>query len=363
MGMPSSVAAVHGSILADARADYHRHAARADWHDLRVTIDDEASASLRFYVPNPFTDRHNLRAGEAARREGEAGAELFYQQTERTIYELKREIAAGERTLAVLLEREKNLDEWVAHVKRQQDARVATQADVLALELQRLRLRSTIGQTRFASQSARRTLASLATDTLHTDTNLNVSAESWEPLIPAALELIGHMSNTWVSHSPELVAARHACDKAESLLAAARAAYVPWISHVQAGFAPARDGIRNEDEWSARVAVNIPVFAWIDSSKVKMAMAELDAANFREAAVRQRLRDEFAAALAEYRELTAMINDYRAAYDATPAPTPETVPDPETRFKLADARLAAYEHLIGLELRRVLVYGRMIHRR
>ena len=64
----------HAAILADARAEYFRYKSRTDLQDLRLSLDytsrnpddDRYSANLRFYIPNPFVDKHLLRTGEAA---------------------------------------------------------------------------------------------------------------------------------------------------------------------------------------------------------------------------------------------------------------------------------------------------------
>jgi len=348
------VVPLHSALLADARADYYRHYARTDWQDLRLAVSDDNSASLRFYVPNPFTDRHHLRAADAARREGEAAAAFFLQQNERAAYELAQEIIYEVNIAPILVERQQITAEWIALVKERQEARAATHADLIALELQDLRLRTSMRQSVLAYENGNRILHTLSGGRPFHD--FRISHEK----VRAHLDEQRLVNNAY-KKSPELAAARAASDRAHASLMAARATQIPWFDYVQAGWSQADSNSRDEDEWSARVAVNIPVFAWMDSGKIKAAAAELDAANWRETAVKQRIRDEIANNHAELRELLAAFEEYRSLLDAIPVPTAENVPDPETRFKLADARLAAAEHLLKLELKCALVYVKLIY--
>jgi len=358
----------HAAILADARAEYFRYKSRTGPQDPRLTFDytnrdfDRYSGNLRFYIPNPFVDKHVLRTGEAAQREIAATADALKHEIAQAVYALVQEILSDTRTLSVLAARERVLTDWAAHLKERQAARVATQADVLALDLQRLRLKAAIQQKHLATQTARRTLHVL-TRIPAGQLTLDPQPTDWQALQATLADEQQLVEDTFAC-SAELAAARAAHDKARAMLDTAKARQLPWFAHIQAGFGTRDDdstSSRNDaDEWRLRLAVNIPLFTWMSTEK-KMAAAAMEAAAFREDSIRQRIRNEITAALTDLRETLDLQGDYQAALAAIPEPTRETTPDAETFFKLSDTRLSATEYALQNEYRCALIYGQLLN--
>jgi len=359
----------YAAILVEARAEYFRYKEKTDLRDLRLilnsgiresdTTDYRYGADLRFDFPNPFVDKHVIRTGEAAQRETEAGAYAQQHRVARVIYELVQEVLSAERALQVLDAREQVLSEWAAHLKARHDAHVATQADVQALDLQRIRLKAAIQQKRLTAQAARRSLL-VMTHIPDDALTLDPQTPDW----PAVLDTLA--DEQWLLAtarfcSPELAANRAALDKARAMLDTAKARQIPWFLYAQAGYG-ARDADTSDrafDDWRLRIAINLPVFAWMSSEK-KAAAAAIEAAILRREGIHQRIQDELKGHLADLRETLGILNDYRAALDAIPEPTRETLPDAETFYKLADARLSATEYALATELHLLLIYGRLL---
>ncbi|MCL1921231.1 MAG: TolC family protein [Kiritimatiellaeota bacterium] len=358
----------HAAILADARAEYFRYKSRTDLQDPRLALDytnrdtDRYSGNLRFYIPNPFVNEHTLRTGDAARRETEAQADTLKRGIALAIYALVQETLCEERALALLAARENVLADWAAHVKERQDARVATQADALALDLQRLRLKAAIQQKRLAAQTARRSLHVL-TQIPDGLLALNPAPPNW----PAVLNTLAdeqHLIEAACARSADLAAARAAHDKARATLDTAKARQIPWLAYAQAGYGARDSGTSSPsgdtNEWNLRLAFDIPVFAWMSAEK-KMAAAAMQAATLREQGIRQRIRSETTGHLADLRQTVALLDDYRAALATVPEPVRDAMPDAETYHRLTDARLSAAEHALQTELRCALIYGHILN--
>ena len=353
----------HAAILAEAHAEYLRYKSKTDLQDPRLTLDytdrdaddDRYGGAIRLYTPNPFVNRHLLRTGEAARRETEAGAEMLKREIALTVYELVQEVLSEERMLAVLRERERVLSDWAAHMKTRLDAHVATQADVLSIDLQRLRLKASIQQRRLAAQTARRSLQAL-TQIPGGQLTLDPTPPDWQAVLDT-FEDERALVETAFSCSAELAAAQAAYEKARATLDTAKARQIPWFSFVQAGYTT-RDS-SDANDLRLRLALNIPLFAWMNS-ETKMATAQMDAATLRAEGIRQRVRSELAGRLADLRETIELWGDYRAALDSLPEPVREAIPDAETFYKLSDTRLSASEYLHQTELRCALIYGQLL---
>jgi len=356
----------HAAILADARAEYFRYKSRTDLQDPRLSLDytsrdpgtDRYNGNLRFYIPNPFVDKHVLRTGDAAQRGIAAGADVLEREIAQVIYALVQEALSEERMEAVLYRRERVLSHWADHLKLRQDARVATRADVLALDLQRLRLKAAIQQKHLAMQAALRSLhvlTQIPDGLLHLDQR----TPDW-PIVLDTLADEQRLIEDAFARSPELAVARAAYDKARASLDTAKARQIPWFEYVQTGYGARDTSGPDTDEWRLRLAINIPVFAWMSSEK-KVATAAMEAALLREEGIRQRIRNEITTCLADLRETLDLRNDYHAAFNAIPEPNNETTPDVETYYKLSDARLSAYEYTHQIEYRCILIYGQLLN--
>jgi outer membrane protein TolC len=351
--------------LAEARAIYFRYKSRTDLQDLRLTLDyylrdsdaDRYGAALRFFIPNPFVDKHVLRTGEAAQREREASAEALKREITLMVYGLAQEIVSEERALSVLHAREQVLTDWAAHLKARQDARVATSADVLSLDLQRLRLKAAIQQKRLAAQAARRSLHVL-TQIPDGLLKLDPTPPDWQAVLATFADK-PKLIETALARSAELAVAQAAYDRARATLDTAKARQIPWFAYVQAGYRTSDSG-SSSDELRTRLAINLPVFEWMSSEK-KMAEAEMEAAVLRAEGIRQRILNETLGHLDNLHETFDLLNDYRTTLDAIPEPTRDASPDAETFYRLSDARLSATEYAIQTELHCALIYGQLLN--
>ena len=361
------------AILEEAIAEYYRYKARTDIEDLRLTFDyalrdsigenrSRFGSDLRFYIPNPFVNRHEIRAGVSAWREIKAGADELKYKVALTVYELVQEILSSEKTIEILNSREQVLSEWAEHLNARQIARLATQADLMSLELQKIRLKSSINQAQFACQSAIRSLQILV-QIDEDDLKLNISPVDWQ----AVLELLSDeekLIEDAFSRSWELAAANASYEKARAMLSIARARQIPWIEHIQAGYDQRSSllltNMQPSNEFTVQLMVNLPLFAWMSSEK-KRASAQMQAAALRGMGIRERIRNTISGNIKDLRETIDLRNEYISLLDSVPLPVRENSSDAETYFKLMDTRLSAAESVIKTELNCAFIYGQIVN--
>ena len=369
----------YAAILADARAEYFRYKSRTDLKDPNFSLEysflaydrsrNQYDMQVSLSVPNPFVNRQIIKTGEAARRETETGAEELKNEIAAIIYELTHEILIGERELSVLLLREQVLSGWADYLKMRYDARMATQADLREIEMQRLRLKAAVRQAQFTADTARRSLQALVRIP-HEQLVLNPLPSDWKAVV-AQLEDNETFIETIFSRSAELAGANAAYEKACAMLGTARAKQIPWLDSVYLSYAPGftedinysyggtTTSRRNTSKWTAGVNMSLPVFAWFSSEK-KMAHAEIEAASLRISAIRERIRNDISGIIADLRGALIFLGDYQSTLDSIAEPTRETIPDPESYFKLMDARLSASEYALKIELQCAHFYGHLL---
>ena len=389
----------YAALLAEARAEYFRYKAKTDLEDLRISFDydyrdsssnertwdnfgmwrtqrssslrNQYGADLRFYVPNPFVNRHLLRAGKAAQRETEAEADVLKREIAFLVYELFQEVLVEEQTLTVLRAREQIQTDWKAHLKAQHAAHVAIQADVLALDLQRLRLKAAIQESRLAAQAARRSLQVL-TRIPDGQLKLDTTPPDWPAVLVSLADEPALFSSAF-ERSAEMALAQAAYEKARAVLDSVKASQIPWFDYIEAGYATrGSDGssVRSDgqfsssqgdaEEWRAGLGINLPVFAWMSSEK-KRAIAEMEAAALRHESTSRRIHTEITGYLVDLRETLEILTDYRATLAEIPEPARGATPDGETFYKLSDARLAAAEHAVKTEWNCAIIYGQLLN--
>ena len=370
----------YAAILAEARAEYFRYKSRTDLKDPQFSFEysfitddrkhDQYELGIRFPIPNPFVNRQIIRTGEAARRETETGTEALKNETASMIYELVQEILIGERELSVLLLREQVLSDRAEYLQMRYNARMATQADMRELDIQRLRLKAAIQQAQLSKHTARRSLQALV-QIPDEQMVLNPFPSDWEALL-AILEDGKTLIGDAFSRSGELAGANAAYEKACAMLDTARARQIPWFDSVYLSYTPNTtesmdSGYSGEliaskkksIKWALGVNVHLPVFAWFSSEK-KMADAEIEAASLRITGISQRIRDEITGIITDLSDALNSLADYQSTLDSIPEPTRETTPDAESYYKLLDARLSASGYALEIELKCAYIYGKLL---
>jgi outer membrane protein TolC len=369
----------YAAILAEARAEYFRYKSRTDLKDLQLSLGssyvsgdrrpNQYDIGIRFSIPNPFVNRQVIRTGEAARRETEIGTEALKNEITWMIYELIQEILIGERELSILLLREQVLSDWGEYLKMRHDARMATQADIRAFDIQRLRLKAAVQQAQFTIHTARRSLQVLV-KIPDEQLVLNPFPSDWEVVL-AALEDDKMLIEDAFSRSAELARANAAYEKACAVLDTARARQIPWFDSVYFSYSPSFTESTDysysgelipsrakSDKWTVGVNMSLPVFAWFSSEK-KMAIAEIEAVSLRITGIRQRIHNDMTEIITDLRDTLYFLRDYQSTFDSIPEPTRETIPDSESYYKLIDARLSASEYALKIELQCAHIYGQL----
>jgi len=389
----------YAATLASARAEYYRYKARTDWRDPEITgrysdrssdtfqhernlLGDTSSQfgdgsrfeygpSFNVYISNPFENRYIVRAGRAAQREKEADASLLQNELSSVVYELFIQAVYETKSIALLRERVTFLHSWKKHLNERRQANVATQADLLAVELQLMRLQAKLAQKMITVQSAQRSLSVLANIPTNHPVALEASFPNWHATA-ARLAANTRLFDVACANSPDLAAARAAYEKARAEGNAARARQIPWFTSAQAGYswlnndtsALRSDGRQttsgnDSDEWEVRLSMTVPLFAWM-SSEIKEADANMLAAQLKETAVRQRIQQELTGYVADLQSVTEQKTTYQRQFEQLSPPTESSTPDIETFYKLSDAYRAAEEEFFMLDMQCAVLYGQIM---
>ena len=389
----------YAATLASARAEYYRYKARTDWRDPEITgrysdrssdtfqhernvLGDTSSQfgdgsrseygpSFNVSISNPFENRYILRAGRAAQREKEADAAILQNEVSRVIYEFFVQAVYETKAIALLRERETLLLSWKKHLNEQRLANVATQSDLLTLELKLMRLQATLAQKMITVQSALRSLSVLANLPSDHPIALEASFPNWRTTAER-LAANTRLFDVACANSPDLVNAHAAYEKARAEGNAARARQIPWFTSAQAGYswlnndttsqrADGRQttGGTDSDEWEVRLSMTVPVFAWM-SSEIKEADANMLAAQLKETAVRQRIQHELTGYVADLKSVTEQKTTYQLQFEKLAPPTEGSAPDMETFYTLSDAYRAAEEEFFMLDMQCAILYGQIM---
>jgi len=358
------------AIMAEARAEYYRYKSRTDLEDLSLSAgysyipevpSNEYSAELRFSIPNPFVNKHVIRAGEASRRQIETNAEMLKNEIASRIYELIQEIVIGERELSVLLSREQYMSDWYDVLKARFDVRMATQAEISGFDIQSMKLKAAVRQKRFETEAARRSLQILV-PIPGEKILLNPVPTDWKALL-ALLEDEQALIENACSRSAELAGAIAEYEKASAILGIANAKQIPWFNSVDLAYS--RDLIQSgtsdtvNNNWSLQLRINLPVFAWFSSEK-KMAAAEMEAAAFQITGIRTRIQSKITKIVPNLRETIQFLIDYQSAYDAMPEINSEIYPNIEAYYRMLDSRLSAFEFALNLEMDCAQLYSKLL---
>ena len=370
----------YAARIAKANVEYLRYKSKTDLGEPRFSFGysfvadenrrDQFGLGLRFPIPNPFVNKQILRTGEAAQREAENDAEVLRNKFASMIYEMVQEILIGEQELSILLLREQVLADWENYLQVRYDARMATQTDMRDFEIRRIRLKSTIQQSRLKVQAARRALQSLV-QIPDEQMVLNPSLSDWDAVLAELKDEQTLIGNAF-SRSPELAAAIAACEKADASLDAVKAKQIPWFRSVYVTYSPSFTenwgynyaGIWTSSQkavykWTFGLNINLPVFTWFGAEK-KMAEADAELASIQAAGIRERIRNDVSGIMGDLRETLEFLTDYRSVFDSMPEPARETIPDAESWFKLLDDRLSASEYTLKMELQCAYIYAELL---
>ena len=371
----------HNALLAKARAEYFRYKSRTDPNEPQFSVeysylsDDRRNGDydfgFRLPIPNPFLNRHIVRTGEAAQREAETESEAFRHELASIIYEFVQGALIGERELSILRLREQVLSERTTYMETRYNVRMATQADMRELDIQRLRLKADIQRAQYAAQAARRGLQILV-QIPDEQLVLKPTSTDWEAQL-AALENDQALIDEACSRSAELSGAIAAYEKACATLDTARARQIPWFNSIYVTYSPSSTNdtyvssttgqivtsTRRLHHWTLGVSVNLPVFAWFSAEK-KQANAEIETASLQIAGIRQRVRKEVTWMIGDLRDTLKFLIEFQSIYDSIPEPTREAIPDLESYYKILDTRLSASEHVIKMEEQYASIYRNLL---
>lgn len=366
------------AMLSDARAEYYRQKSKNDPNDLQLSFESSYfssnfdnnpfNAGIQVPFPNPFIGSNVNKAGIAAQRELEANAETFKNQITSTVYKYVQQILIGEKTLSVLRLRDQVNSDRADNLQKRYDSRVATQADMLQFDIQRLRLRSDILQAQSSVQTARRDLA-LLVQIPDEQLVLNTVSVDWDA-VQAALAN-DQFIETAVTNSAELAASWAAYEKACALLDTAKAKQIPWFRHFSLTYSPAFSRSvdtsvspplyihKRSDNFTMGLNVNLPVFAWFSAEK-QAAIIGVETASQGITGTDQRIRGSITDIVTNLQGFLQILSDYRAVYDTVPEPSRDNIIDLDSYYKLTDDRLSASQYALGLELQCANLYGNLL---
>ena len=356
----------YAAIMAKARAEFLRYKSKTDLEDLRLSLEWSDfsklafGAEISFTIPNPFLNKHVIRTGEASMRKIEISAEMSKNETTALIYLLFQEIMIGEKELSILLARERLLSDWTGILKLRYDARLATQAEMNDNAFQNLKLKTAIRQSRASINAAQRSLQMLV-PIPNEEIVLSPVPTDWENILAALEDEQAFIENA-LSRSPELAGAIAAYEKASASLSLARAKQIPWFDSVDLSYSQTNDYIDYSllsNKWALTLNINLPVFAWFSSEK-KMAAAEIEAAAHEITEIRMRIQKDITGIIAGLRETLQFLIEYKSIYDSLPEINRETIPNPESYYKILDSRLSASEHVLEIEMQCAHLYSQLL---
>lgn len=347
------------ALLQDARAEYFRVRAKADWQNPQLLLNANMPQSrplqhseeekqyglrMRFYIPNPFINEDVLSVATASRRTLEAEARIKRSEAALVVYQLCSELQMAQALLDIHRRRSEYFALLGQYLRERFDNRLISEADVQSNQIQMMRQEMTVERLKQSIQTTRRTLSILAR--IPADTIL---------LPPLSRELAMAASGVAqrkqvVAMSAEYRAAVEASKKTAADYKVARDGNIPWFEYVDTGYS-FRDS-QDEGQWQLRVAFVLPVFS---GSMEKSAHAAHEAAMLREADVEKQLK-------ARYGNLQLELSDAWAAVDRLPkipVPVKDKALDLERYYKMCDDCLALEEQQLELLYRPLIVCGEL----
>ena len=348
------------ALLHDARAEYFRVRAKADWQNPQLLLnanmpqsrplehseeDRQYGLRMRFYIPNPFINEHIQSVATASRRTLEAEARIERSEAALVVYQLCSELQMALALLDIHQRRSEHFKLLERYLRERFDNRLISEVVVQGNQIQMMRHEMTVERLKQSIQTARRTLSILAR--IPADTIC---------LPPLSRELAMRASGIAqkrqvIAMSAEYRAAVEASKTTSAAYKVAKAGNIPWFEYVDTGYS-FRD-MQDEGQWQMRVAFLLPVFS---SSLEKSAHAAQTAAILREADVSKQLK-------VRYDTLQLELRDAWAAVDRLPK-IPVLVKDDaidlEQYFKMRDGCFALEEQQLELLYRPLVVCGELL---
>lgn len=347
------------ALLQDARAEYFRVRAKADWQNPQLLLnanmpqsrplqqseeDRQYGLRMRFYIPNPFVNEHIQSVATASRRTLEAEARIQRSEAALVVYQLCSELQMAQALLDIHRRRAEQLKGYEQFLRERLQNHLISEMELQAQQIQGMRHEMTVERLKQSIQTARRTLSILAR--IPSDTIL---------LPPLSRELAMAASGITqrtpiLTMSAEYRAAVEASKKTSAAYKAAQAENIPWFDYVDTGYS-FRD-TQDDGQWQLRVAFILPVFS---SSMERSAKAAHAAAKLREVDVEKQLR-------ARYLVLQQELCDAWAAVDRLPK-IPVLVKDEaidlELYYKMCEDCFALEEQQLELLYRPLVVCGEL----
>ncbi len=349
----------YAALLHDARAEYFRVRAKADWQNPQLLLgtsipnahpvsqaedDRQYGLRMRFYIPNPFINKQLHEVAKATRRTLEEEARIERAEAALVIYQLCAELQMAQALLDLHQRRSEHFTVREQYLGDSLKNRLIPEYEFQAHQIQVMRHEMTVEQVRQSIQTARRTLSILT----------RIPADSIQ-LPPLSRELAVVASGLAqqrqiVAMSPEYRAAREATNKIRADHKAAKAANIPWFDYVDTGYE--FNDSRAEGQWQLRVAFILPFFS---TSLEDAAHAARAAANLREADVEQQLKARYDALRLELRDAWAVVD----RLPKVPVPMKDAVADPVRYYKMCEDCFALEEQQLELLYRPLVVCGEL----
>lgn len=349
----------YAALLHDARAEYFRVRAKADWQNPQLLLnanltqphplehseeEKQYGVRLRFYIPNPFVNGQLHEVAKATRRTLEEEARVERAEAALVIYQLCAEVQMAQALQDLHKRRSELFALREAFLRDCLKSRLIPEYEFQAHQIQVMRHEMTVAQVNQSLQTARRTLAILT----------RIPADMIQ-LPPLSRELAAAASGMAqqrqiIAMSPEYRAAVEATNKTKADHKAAKASNIPWFDYVDTGYG-FRD-TQDEGEWQLRVAFILPVFS---TSLENSAHAARAAANLREAHVAQQLKARYEALQLELRDAWAVVD----RLPKVPVPVKDAVADLKCYYKMSEDCFALEEQQLELIYRPLVVCGEL----
>ena len=345
------------ALLHDARAEYFRVRAKADWQNPQVLLstsipnahpvdqaedDRQYGLRMRFYIPNPFVNGQLHEVALATRRTLEEEARIERAEAALVIYQLCAELQIAQALLDLHKRRSEHFTLREQYLGDCLKNRLIPEYEFQAHQIQVMRHEMTVEQVKQSIQTARRTLSILT----------RIPAEMIQlPPLSRELALVASsmaQQRQIIAMSPEYRAAREATSKLKADHKAAKASNIPWFDYVDTGYE--FNDSQDDGQWQLRVAFILPFFS---TSLENAAHAARAAANLREADVEQQLKARYEAFQLELRDAWAVVD----RLPKVPVPMKDAVADPARYHKMCEDCFALEEQQLELLYRPLVICG------
>lgn len=273
---------------------------------------DTFTATLRFYISNPFVNRYLRLAGEAdvAALEQRATAEAY------AVYCEVRSLCLEDERLRREQRIRAEMGTLWNEVRKSQEERIErgmekSPVDAIKAEIAGEQEAIRASELALARRQVRRQLSFY---TGLPERELKIRYTPPEP--PTTNRAYAAMlTDVAFSRRPDLVGALKELESARASVGAAKAAHLPWFDFVEGTYAHSTDSgtdwsgsgakrfrghkTGRDDDWQVRLAINLPIFTWFGDS-VKMSRMVEELADARVNALNAAIENEISSAFEEF---------------------------------------------------------------